>query len=375
MPSQLSVNDRVLLHLSKFATDTPPEIFPAESTQVGIAEGIGISRTHVPRAVKTLIREGFVEEVRARVADRERKMSVYAVTPEGFRKAESIWDSVRRSEITVVRNGVPTEMSGGSLEELVGRRPAVGLVARMRERTVELSGRGRAPVRLLGGASEREEFSGRAGEMEALNAFLESSARVMIVMGGRGFGTTSLVRESVHIHDSLDVAWFSLQELPESEQLEEAIVSFSNRIDPEATDVDSVLSLPNVLLVFDDYYSVNEGIVELFHRIVASKGPAKIIVVAREDMPAYSWFYQRRHVQSGVVNELRIKGLDEESARKLLGNPDIEPDAFRRVYLMTRGQPLLLGFLRDGNTDDLVKASVFTAEEARYLLFLSRKKA
>ena len=68
-----------------------------------------------------------------------------------------------------------------------------------------------------------------------------------------------------------------------------------------------------------------------------------------------------------------MKGLDEDSARRLLGNPDIEPEAFRRVYLMTRGQPRLLQLLRDGMTEELKKESVFTAEEIRYLMFLRDK--
>lgn len=68
---QLSVNDRVLLHLSRFATDIQPEEQPAECTQAGIAFAVGISRTHVPRTVRGLIKDGLVEEITARVKGHE----------------------------------------------------------------------------------------------------------------------------------------------------------------------------------------------------------------------------------------------------------------------------------------------------------------
>ena len=373
MPGQLSVNDRVLLHLSVFATDTPLEEYPEESTQVGIAEGVGISRTHVPRAVKTLIREGFVEEYRSRVSDRERRMSVYAVTPEGFRKAERIWNDFRESTVTVIRNGRPTEMPGSALEELVGRRNAIGLVSRMRGEAVELEAARRAPVRNLPPALARTDFYGRREELEALSDFVSSDAQVMVVIGGKGFGTTSLVLEFVSSQETADISWLALTKGTTANDIEDYVVDFAARIDPEVDRLGGALALPTALFVFDDYHSIKDEVVELFSRFVDSEWRSKIVVVAREDTPAYSRFYQREDVQSGVVRELRVKGLDEGSARRLLGKPDIEPEAFRRVLLMTRGQPMLLRLLRDGMTEELKRVSVFTAEEIRYLMFLRDK--
>ena len=80
-PGQLNVNDRVLLHLSRFATDLSPEEYPAEITQAGIAHAVGISRTHVPRAVKTLMKEGFAEELTTRVKGHERRMPDWEAKP------------------------------------------------------------------------------------------------------------------------------------------------------------------------------------------------------------------------------------------------------------------------------------------------------
>jgi hypothetical protein len=58
----------------------------------------------------------------------------------------------------------------------------------------------------------------------------------------------------------------------------------------------------------------------------------------------------------------------------MLGNEDIEADALRRICMITKGQPMVLRMLRDGDMEGLKQNSVFTAEEIRYLLFLKDKK-
>ncbi|MCJ2533206.1 MAG: hypothetical protein LN411_04715 [Candidatus Thermoplasmatota archaeon] len=373
MPGQLSVNERVLLHLSRFATDTPPEEYSPESTQVGIAEGVGISRTHVPRAVKTLIKDGFVEELRGRVASRDRRMSVYAVTAEGFRKAAETWESVRKSQLSVMKVDGLVEMEGMALEKLLGRKHAIGLVSRMKDGVVELLERRRVPVRDLLRAPPLGTFHGREQELGALDGFLKSDTSVVVVSGNRGYGTTTLVRKFVEDHEEADVLWIPVREHITPQEIESSIVDFGKRVRPAVADLDSALSIPEMIVVLDGYHTVSEEVVELFAALVNASTESKLVVTAREDNPAYNWFYQKKHVESGVVREMRVRGLDEASAKQLLGNADIEAEAFRRVYLMTRGQPLLLRMLRDDDAEGLKKSSVFTAEEIRYLLFLKDK--
>jgi hypothetical protein len=134
-----------------------------------------------------------------------------------------------------------------------------------------------------------------------------------------------------------------------------------------------VLGLENAILVFDDYFSASDDLVEFFSAIVDNAKDAKIIISARQETPAYSWFYQKKHVDSRTVQELRIVGLDESSAKRLLGNDKIEKDALRRIMMMTRAQPMTLKMLRVGDAKGLKKNTVFTAEEIGYLLFLKDK--
>jgi hypothetical protein len=301
-------------------------------------------------------------------------MSVYAVTPEGFRKADEVWNGIRSSPMSVMRGRELVQMEGVALEEMLGRKQAIGLVAQMKDGVVELlEGRRRTPVRDLLRAPPIDRFYGREQELRALDAFLESEGAICVVLGNHGYGTTTLVRRFVQEHDEADVLWVHLREHISAEEIVSVIVSFAKRIRPEVHDLGSALAVQDIIVVFDGYHGVSEEVVEFFAELVSHPGEAKAIITAREDTPAYNWFYQKKHLEVGTVTEIRVRGLDEASARRLLDSAQIEEDAFRRVYLMTRGQPLLLKMLRDGDADGVRKNSVYTAEEILYLLFLRNK--
>jgi len=59
---------------------------------------------------------------------------------------------------------------------------------------------------------------------------------------------------------------------------------------------------------------------------------------------------------------------------RLLGNEQIDREAFRKVFGMTRGQPMILRMLREGDLQGLKGNTVFTPEEIRYLLAMKDKK-
>jgi hypothetical protein len=183
------------------------------------------------------------------------------------------------------------------------------------------------------------------------------------------------VRRFVEEQEDLDILWIKLDKDITAEQLQKRLRDFGATVNKDAGTLEDVLDLRTVLVVFDDYYAVSEEIVEFFGFIIDLVGEAKVIVTARQETPAYNWFYHKKEVDSGVVRELKIKGLDEESARELLGNDKIEKDALRRIMMITRGQPMALKMLRDGDERGLRENSVFTPEEIKYLLFLRTKNS
>lgn len=372
-PGQLSVNDRVLLHLSRFATDIQPEEYPPDCTQVGIAVAVGISRTHVPRAVKGLIRDGLVTESTARVKGHERRMSIYAISSEGLRIAEKLWQDAQSDIFPVMKDGAVVKLNGKDIGEQVGKKRAIALLSQMRDGVVHLDVRRRVPIRDLAESPMNGAFFGREAELGKMDEFMDSDAKMLVVLGNRGYGTTTLTRKFVDSQDEEDVVWIPLNPDLSAAEIEARLIDFGAKVDKSVRSLEDVLRIDNALLVFDDYFSVTEEVVELFGRIVETADAAKIIISARQETPAYNWFYQKRHVEAGIIKELRIKGLDEASAKRLLGNDGIEKDALRRIMLMTHGQPMILKMLRENDPEGLRKNTVFTPEEIRYLLFLKDK--
>ena len=372
-PGQLNVNDRVLLHLSRFATDIPPEEYPAETTQAGIAAAVGISRTHVPRAVRGLIKDGFVSEITARVKGHERRMNVYAVTAEGLGNAERLWSALLGGIFSVISGDRTVPMSGKEVEESIGKKRALAVMSQMRDGVVRIDEKRRTPVRDIGDAPRVGPFYGRETELRALDEFMDSDAKVLVVLGNKGFGATALTRKFIESQEDEDVLWISLSDSATAKDLESRLVEFGKKVKVNVVGLEDVLQLENAIIIFDDYFAAGDDVVEMFSSLVDSAKDAKIIVNARQETPAYNWFYQKRHVDSGVARELRIKGLDDQSAKRLLGNDRIEKDALRRIMMMTRGQPMILRMLKDGDAKGLKDNTVFTAEEISYLLFLKQK--
>ena len=370
---QLSVNDRVLLHLSRFATDIQPEEYPAECTQAGIAFAAGISRTHVPRAVRGLIKDGRVAEMTARVKGHERRMNVYSITSEGLKNVEDLWRAALDDVFSVSVEGQTVRMLGKDIESKLGRRKAVAAVSQMREGVVRIDESRRAPIKDLKDAPVHGAFYGRQAELEAIDDFMDSEARILVILGNRGFGTTALARKFVEDLEDQDTLWIPLSAESTAKHIESKLIDFGRTVNKNVKELRDTLKLENATLVFDDYFSVSEEVVEFFSALVDSVDDTKIIITARQETPAYNWFYRKENVDSGIVRELKIKGLDEASAKRLLGSDLIEKDALRRIIMMTHSQPMVLRMLKEGDLDGLKKNTPFTAEEARYLLFLRDK--
>ncbi len=371
---QLSVNDRVLLHLLRFATDVPPTEFPSECTQAGIAAAIGISRTHAPRAVKGLMKQGFVDESRARVTGHERRMSVYAVTAEGVKTASELWRDISNSLLKVQCGDSAESMTGAQIEELVGKKKALAIVSRIKDGVVDIGKKQTETIKMIDDSPEPVEFYGRDDELRSGEDFLRSDSRAMVILGNRGSGTSTIARRLIQTHDETNALWIPLDSQTSLEEILAKLRRFAEKVSGQSTENDRALDLEESVIIFDDFFTVTEEVVEFLTTMIESDGRTKIIVTAREETPAYNWFYHKKHVDDETVRVLRVKGLDEKSAMRLLGNEKIEKDAFRRIFMMSRGQPMILRMLADGDYEGLKKNTVFTTEEARYLLFLKDKK-
>src|SRR2546425_1574094 len=362
----LTAGERALLHLLPFwnAKDPPDAI-----TQQGIADAARLRRSHVPRTVKALAREAYLEEREGRVRSRGRRVKLYYLTEVGLRRARELANTLEAQ--VMVADGAPTTL---------------GDFAKASERTllelaleVDESGRYRGSAR----EASLPAFLGRREELAALAAWTRGDAAAMVVYGGVGMGKTALARRFLQ-RAPRPYAWRDLRpgdgkvtllsDLSEfladrgRRKLAETLATGGDPWEALAVDLDGL----DVLLVYDGYGDVPEEVADSFGRLlrmVRDSGPAKVLVLAQEATPSYCRFYDRRMVEAGDVEEVHLRGLTIEESRELLGNPDIAEEAMRRIYLLTKGCPLYLELVREGDAKTLKKRSRFTTAEVNLLLF------
>src|SRR3990170_3775700 len=101
----LTAGERVLLHLLNFWNAKDP---PEAITQLGIADAARLRRSHVPRTVKGLVREGYLEERDGRVHSRGRRVKLYYLTEAGLRRARELAQALEAQ--TLVADGGPTTL-------------------------------------------------------------------------------------------------------------------------------------------------------------------------------------------------------------------------------------------------------------------------
>ncbi len=355
---ELTAAERVLLHLHAFWNVREPG---REGTQAGIAEGARLLRSHVPRTLKALQGEGFIDGRDARLLGRTRKVRVYSLTESGVRRARQILDEVDATRVEVE----------GRTTTLGDARKDLGLPVLPAWAAVDARGRMQPRVTDL----DRLTLLQREGDLAFLQRWLVGVAPIAVVYGSRGMGKTAL-------------GWAFAQRVPRSvwmeigpgADLESFADSLARSTGERAADPDRpesvakalahVLAGERKLLVLDGYAEVGEGVVDALAGFLrGSLGRAKLLVLAQESTPAYCRFYSKSDVDAGHVAERHLRGLDPEGCRAMLGQPTIGAEALRRVYLLTKGCPLYLRAIREGDEETLRAHSRFTKAEIRLLIY------
>ncbi len=356
----LTSAERVLVHLHGQLSGREPG---RESTQAGIADGAHLLRSHVPRTLKLLAQEGLVETRDARLLGRTRRATVYVLTPAGVARAR---------EILLTADGRSIEVDGRTTTLGEARR-TLGLTAV--EALAALDDRGRLAGHVP--PSEDRELLQRDEELAFLRRWRAGGARAAAVYGSKGMGKTSLGRAFARTVDR--VAWVDLRPEDTLESFAGAVAEATRTQVENPRDAESVAESIVAafgagvrLVVVDGYGEVPEGVVDslrAFLRVGPAEKALKLLVLAQETTPAYCRFYGEPERRAGVVVERHLKGLDLEGCRRMLANPAIPDDALRRIYLLTKGCPLYLQCIREGDEYRLRQSSRFTKAEIRLLLY------
>ena len=334
-------------------------------TQAGIADGARVQRSHVPRTVKALLEEGLLEEREARLPGRTRRATLYALTPAGVEHVRTI---LRRVEaIPVAVEGRTTSL--GEARRLLGLSLLEALAA------VDDAGRlrGVAPPSDAGGLLQRE------GDLAFLRRWRAGPASLAVVYGSKGIGKTALGRTFARTVDGS--VWIDLWAVRDLQDFAERVAGAAHQAVPSAEPDLVAESLVDPfdagvrLVILDSYGEVPEGVVDAlaaFREAASGREGVKLLVLAQETTPVYCRFYARKDVAAGIVAEHHLRGLDLEGCRRILGRPSIREEDLRRIYLLTKGCPLYLQFIREGDEYGLKQNSRFTKAEIQLLLYSGR---
>lgn len=356
----ITAAERVLVHLHTFWNVREPG---RAMTQTGIAEGARLLRSHVPRTLQSLAAEGLVESEDARLVGRTRKTKIYRLTESGVRRARELLTALDATSVDVDGR----RMTLGEARRELGLSPLSGLAA--------MDAKGR--LQAAGTAREETTLIGRDDDLALLRRWRAGPAGVAVVYGSRGMGKTALGKAFARTVSK--TIWIDMDDIPDLEAFAVAIERAAGQISEDPSDPRSVakailglFAAGTKLLVLDGYAEVPDDVVETlatFVRLATGPTRTNVLVLAQETTPAYCRFYGRKDVEAGVVVELHLKGLGLEECRAMLGAPSIDAESLRRVYLLTKGCPLYLRLIREGDEAGLRANSRFTKAEIRLLLY------
>jgi DNA-binding MarR family transcriptional regulator len=354
----LTAAERVLLHLHGFWSAREPA---RETTQAGIGEASGVLRSHVPRTLRVLSAEGLVEVEEAHLRGRARRTRVYRLTEAGVRRARGMLATLDGTRVEIDGR----TMTLGEARVLLRLSPLSAAMA------LDETGRLR-PARAI---PADEGLLERDDDLGVLRRWFAGRAPLAVVYGSKGIGKSALAR--AFVRSVPRTVWVDVAPDPAGfvAAIGRATGSRSAAPDGPRSVAAAVLAAFDGgarLLVLDGYGEASEDVVEglaIATREARARPAAKMLVLAQETSPAYCRFYGRGDVDAGVVVERHLKGLSLEGTRAMLGGPEIEDEAVRRVFLLTKGCPLYLKLIREGDEDGLRMHSRFTKAEIRLLLY------
>ena len=140
MRRQLTVQERVLLHLHDRRMIDDAWDAPIELSQSGVSNAVGVHRRHLPRTMRSLEESGMINIELRHVTNIKRKVQVYSLTSKGQKMASDLLETILIWEIESEDGRVPLsslcEQSSDVLQYLyptsnVSDSPSVGRLAEL----------------------------------------------------------------------------------------------------------------------------------------------------------------------------------------------------------------------------------------------------
>ena len=212
----LSVNDRVLLHLLENDHQADHFIATSAITRPGIAEACGLHPPNVSRAIRPILKQGFVSEHTRQIRGEDRRQKTWQLTPLGRDEIKNRMPSIKKTNILIRnREGEMLEVSAGeaadrldsnlSLLQVLMMAIAEGMLqyGDIRLGRIEKGDNLPPPGRLqvLAGAHstyhirapDTRTVHGREEEKSELDQWYNGRKSALVVNGIAGCGKTTLV--------------------------------------------------------------------------------------------------------------------------------------------------------------------------------------
>lgn len=380
----LTIEDAVILHLQPFARFHGDFDAPYAITQPGIAESIGIRRSHVSNVIKGLKHKNYVTDRIAHVKNLVRKRKIYTLTHEGGEYASRLKSNLDRIPLNLIeKSGKMKKTRLLKINDYLKTRiPLIRLVNLITpDNTIEVqkiidheihteSARaydipGNKLVNFIDDMVQPTRFVGRVSEIVTIKNWLEDKKpRIIIISGIPGVGKTTLISRVIDDYSQLSTRsmfWYRIHEWNTLRgtlrDLSEFLIQLGRKklkfyLDTQANielhDIKKIfeddLSKLEGMLVFDDFHNIDEQLEPLFSMIVEIMGSEdfenlKLVILSREPVA----IYDRRDVAiNKIVTEYKLGGLDEGASKQLLDINSLSDSYFENIYKISGGHPLTL---------------------------------
>ncbi len=381
MPKRLTVQDKIIIHLSGYTRFADEFECPEDISQAGIAEAIGKSRAHTTLELKRLKESEMVSERLSHVKGAKVKKKVYQLSGAGVSNAMNLKKTLDDVRVNVDVEGKISEMSGrdaldelkrtGGFSDISAFERVIGVedvikIGELATHGVSIGG-GTATAGIATGRSAAaggtaadsgaavaeqrpsatavdlqnypkvDVFFGREAELAEMNSFLRGpGARVLSVIGMHGIGKTALASKVIVEYSSaFKIFYIKLYNFDSGATVAQQLARFlagagkpellkymENRLEPDMREVgwhvENSLAGQKFLFIVDDY-EASEGTLDSFLNLLSE------ILTSRDEahMMVLSakrpTFYSTKELaQDKTVMELNIAGLDMVAATELL---------------------------------------------------------